>query len=32
VDWTINRHLGLTLSRDQFGLYGFSFHFRHRAR
>lgn len=32
VDWTINRHLGLTLSRDQYGLYGFSFHFRHRAR
>lgn len=32
VDWTINRHLGLTLSRDQFGLYGVSFHFRHRAR
>lgn len=32
IDWTINRHLGVTLSRDQFGLYGMLFHFRHRAR
>ncbi len=32
VDWTLSRHLGITVSRDQFGLYGISFHFRHRAR
>ncbi|HUX67203.1 MAG TPA: translocation/assembly module TamB domain-containing protein, partial [Terriglobales bacterium] len=32
VDWTISRFLGITLSRDQFGLYGLKFTFRHRAR
>ncbi|MGH9467499.1 MAG: translocation/assembly module TamB domain-containing protein, partial [Terriglobales bacterium] len=31
VDWTISRFLGITLSRDQFGLYGLKFTFRHRA-
>jgi hypothetical protein len=32
VDWTISRYLGITLNRDQFGLYGLKFTFRHRAR
>ncbi|HXR98738.1 MAG TPA: translocation/assembly module TamB domain-containing protein [Terriglobales bacterium] len=32
IDWTISRYLGITLDRDQFGLYGLKFTFRHRAR
>ncbi len=32
VEWTISKHLGLALSRDQFGIYSMSFHFRHRRR
>lgn len=32
VEWTINRHLGVTLTRDQFNIYSMDFHFRHRVR
>ena len=32
VTWELGRHFGLVISRDQFGIYGLSFHFHHRAR
>ncbi|MHB8734461.1 MAG: translocation/assembly module TamB domain-containing protein [Terriglobales bacterium] len=32
VEWTINRRLGLTLTRDQFNIYSMDLHFRHRVR
>jgi len=32
IDWTITRALGITLNRDQFGLYGLKFTFRQRRR
>ncbi|MGH3182198.1 MAG: translocation/assembly module TamB domain-containing protein, partial [Streptosporangiaceae bacterium] len=32
VEWTLSRLLGITLNRDQYGLYGLKFTFRHRVR
>ena len=32
VEWTINRRLGVTLTRDQFNIYSMDIHFRHRVR
>ncbi len=32
VTWTLTRHFAVVISRDQFGIYGLSFHFHHSAR
>ncbi len=32
VTWTLNPHFGVVISRDQYGIYGLSFHFHHSAR
>lgn len=32
VSWNINSHFSILMSRNQFGIYGISFHFRQRAR